>query len=528
MEWVVAQAATCHYDSEVHATLRFSQKLVQLTVLLVSLTCTIVAQQRSEAAQTPFNESAYRVGERLTYNVDFSHFISAAHVELFVAARGRFFNRDGIQLRAHVETSGVVNVALFAINNDYTTYVDPESGLPFRSQQVVRGADRASEFSSDYNQPAGTDAIPSTLKTGEFPGTYDLISALYRARAMPLVDGASYFFTVRAEREEFHAELKVSGKQRIKTDVGSFNAIATRVNVKGGHDYNIRVYFSDDERHVPVLIIAKHPAGEIRAELAGSEIVPPPTAPGPRTNVTPAARPTPTPTPSERPKTPLDLPFKVGEQLNYQVYLGAGVQPVGSLTLAVRARGRYFNRDGLQIGATAQNTGSSARVFAVNDQVTSYVDPETLLPFRTELSLSEGKHRAARSYDLDQNRGAVTTNTKQRIEIPVGTHDLLSVLYALRTFDLSPQRKNAISILAVSKPRTLLIDSKRRETIELNGQKISAIMLQLTVPDDPQSDRLQLRMWVGDDSRHLPLRISAVTELGPVRADLIILPASSQ
>ena len=79
-----------------HATLRFSQKLVQLTGLLVSLTCTIVAQQRSAAAQAPFNENAYRVGERLTYDVDFSHFMSAAHVELFVAARGRFFNRDGI------------------------------------------------------------------------------------------------------------------------------------------------------------------------------------------------------------------------------------------------------------------------------------------------------------------------------------------------------------------------------------------------------------------------------------------------
>jgi hypothetical protein len=524
LEWVVAHAATCHYHSEVHATLRFSQKLVQLTALLVSLTCTIVAQQRSEAAQAPFNENAYRVGERLTYDVDFSHFVSAAHIELFVAARGRFFNRDGIQLRAHVETSGVVNVALFAINNDYTTYVDPDSGLPFRSQQVVRGADRASELSRDYNQPAGTDAIPS----GEFPGTYDLLAALYRARALPLVDGASYFITVRAENEEFHAELKVSGKQQIRTNVGSFNAIATRVNVKGGHDYNIRVYFSDDERHVPVLIIAKHPAGEIRAELAGSEIVPPPSAPGTRTNVTPAPRATPTPTPSELPKTPLDLPFKVGEQLNYQVYLGAAAQPAGSIMLAVRSRGRYFNRDGLQVAATAQTSGAGARVFAVNDQVTSYLDPETLLPFRTELSLSEGKHRATRSYDLDQNRGAVTTNTKQRIEIPVGTHDLLSVLYALRTFDLSPQKNNAISILAVTKPRTLLIKSVRRETIELNGQKVSTIMLTLTVPDDPQSDRLQLRIWVGDDSRHLPLRISAVTELGPARADLMILPASSQ
>ena len=46
--------------------------------------------------------------------------------------------------------------------------------------------------------------------------------------------------------------------------------------------------------------------------------------------------------------------------------------------------------------------------------------------------------------------------------------------------------------------------------------------------DDPQSDRLQLRMWVGDDARHLPLRFAAVTELGPVRADLVIVPLTPQ
>ena len=87
-----------------HAQLNFSLKLAQLLALLVSLTCTIAAQQKSDATQAPFNEAAYRVGERLTYNVDFSHFVSAAHVELFVAGRGNFYNRHGIQLRAHVET----------------------------------------------------------------------------------------------------------------------------------------------------------------------------------------------------------------------------------------------------------------------------------------------------------------------------------------------------------------------------------------------------------------------------------------
>jgi hypothetical protein len=104
----------------------------------------------------------------------------------------------------------------------------------------------------------------------------------------------------------------------------------------------------------------------------------------------------------------------------------------------------------------------------------------------------------------------------------VGTHDLLSALYAIRTFDLTVKKRNAISIMATESPRTLRIEATRRESIELNGQKIPALLLELKT-DDAQGDKMQIRVWVGDDSRHLPLRISAVTELGPVRADLIIL-----
>ena len=148
-----------------------------------------------------------------------------------------------------------------------------------------------------------------------------------------------------------------------------------------------------------------------------------------------------------------------------------------------------------------------------------------MLPFRTELKLTEGKYRTNRGYNLDQNRGAAVGDNRERIEIPVGTHDLISLVYAIRTFDLSPKKQNAISILATNRPRTLLINSQRRETIELNGQKINAILLQLTT-DDPQGDRMQVRMWVGDDARHLPLRFAAVTELGPVRADLVIIPVT--
>ena len=533
---------TYHYHSKVHAKLKFSLKFAQLMALLVSLTCTIAAQQKSETTQAPFNEAAYRAGERLTYNVDFAHFVSAAHIELFVAGRGTFYNRDGIQLRAHVETVGVVNVALLSINNDYTTYVDPRSGLPYRAQQVVREAGRASEAERDYNQPAGTDAIPAKVRTGEFPGTYDLLSALYRVRALPLTDGSSYLLTVVHDGDQYNAEVKVIGRERLKTNIGSSNTIVTRLIVKS-HDYNVRVYFSDDERHVPVLITAKLPSGEIRAELAASELAIPDAGPAngtAQTSKTLTQDPLPVKSkPGTRGNIPTltgetisdlplkDVPFRIGEQLTYQVYLSSSPQQVGTITFVLKSRGRYFNRDGLLFSVTAQTTGAGGRVFPVNDQINSYVDPTTLLPFRTELNLSEGKYHYSRTFSLDQNRGAALADTKQRIEIPVGTHDLISAFYSIRTFDLRPPKQNAISIMATSQPRTLLVKSQRRETIELGGQKIDAMMLTLTT-DDPLSDKLQLRLWIGDDARHLPLRITAITQFGLVRADLLIAPVASQ
>lgn len=532
---LLRRATTYHYHSKVHAKLKFSLKLAQLIALLVSLSCAIAAQ-KSEANQAPFNQAAYRVGERLTYNVNFSHFVSAAHVELFVANRGTFFNRDGIQLRAHVETVGIVNVALLSINNDYTTYVDPQTGLPYRDQQVVREAGRTSEAERDYNQPAGTDAIPSKVRIGEFSGTYDLLSTLYRVRGLPLSDGSSYFLTVVHDGDQYSAEVKVIGRERLKTNVGSFNTVVTRVNVKS-QDYSLRVYFSDDERHVPVLITAKVAAGEIRAELAGSELTIP--EPTPRASPTQPIK-TGVQEPPVKPgsvqaapggitsEIPLrDVPFKIGEQLTYQVYLSNTQQPVGTIAFTLKSRGRYFNRDGLLFSVTAQTTGPGARVFPVSDQIISYIDPTTLLPFRTELNLSENKYRYNRAYNLDQNRGAAVADNKERIEIPVGTHDLISAFYSIRTFDLWPPKQNAISIMATTQPRTLLVKSQRRETIELAGQKITAIMLTLTT-DDPQSDKMQIRIWIGDDARHLPLRITAVTGLGAVRADLLIAPVTSQ
>jgi hypothetical protein len=522
-------------------------------LLILILFAPLAAQNQQEIVTTPFSTAPYMVGERLTYNVSFSNFLSAAHVELFIAGRGTFFNRDGLQIQAHVETTEVVNAALYSINKDFISYVDPNTGMPFRATQIVREGERTSDVSVDYNTPVGISAIPAKLRLGEFPGTYDLVSMLYRLRALPLTEGSTYFFNVRNDTDEYAAELKVIGRELTKTNVGSFNALVTQVRVRNNsevNNYRLRIYFSDDERHVPVLITARHPAGEIRAELVGSEmleITAPPAQAIPVPNVTtmpntPQTNVTRTPTNPPQPntsqprsttsteasgETPAGLPFKVGEQLNFNVFLANSAQPVGTASFQVRPRAKYFGRDGILLAAKAQTVGAAQRLFNANDQINSYVSPTTLAPFRTELLLQEGRRRVNQTNTVDQDRGSAVTDKGLRIEIPVGTHDFVSVFYALRSFNLTPPRRNAVSLLVNTRPRTLFITSLKRENIELGGQTIAAIQLSLTT-DDPQQDKYALRLWVSDDRRRLPLRITATTELGPLRADLAIIPVTQQ
>lgn len=483
--------------------------------LLLPLNLNALGQRKGDVASLPFSPTPYRVGERLTYDISFSNFISAAHVELRVMARGTFFGRDAVQLRGHVETTGVVSVALLAINDDYVSYVDPQTGLPFRSEQVKHQGTRTSEQAQELSG-----------------GVLDFLSAIYRVRATGLSGGSNQRFSVRDNGEEYPVELKVIGRQTVKTNAGSFDAIVTELRI--GNDTrarNIKVFFSDDERHLPVLATARLAGGEIRAELAAAEMVKPV---GPQPVPAPAVAATPAPTPVTTPPANSasehsldDLPFKPGEQLNYQVFLGTITQPAGNATFEVRGRSNKFDRDGLLYMVRAQTTNAAQRLFFANDQINSYVDVKTLLPFRSEMNLVEGKYRTNQTLSINQDYGTATTDQNLKIEIPVGTHDYLSFFYLARTFNLAPPRRNAVSILVNNKPTTLYITSLKRETIKLGTQSIPAIQLSLTT-DDPQPDKFQLRAWVSDDKRRLPLRLTAVTGLGPIRADLAIIPLTAQ
>jgi hypothetical protein len=73
----------------------------------------------------------------------------------------------------------------------------------------------------------------------------------------------------------------------------------------------------------------------------------------------------------------------------------------------------------------------------------------------------------------------------------------------------------------------LFVEDQMRESIQLGDRSVPALALSFTC-DDPQADKYQLRIWISDDRQRLPLRITCTTKLGPLRADLAILPTTPQ
>ena len=76
--------------------------------------------------------ASFVVGEKLTYNVAWSRFVTAARVEMEIVERGAFFGQEGYQMRTKVETTGDVRSIFFELYNQYTSYVSAKTLQPYR------------------------------------------------------------------------------------------------------------------------------------------------------------------------------------------------------------------------------------------------------------------------------------------------------------------------------------------------------------------------------------------------------------
>ena len=358
---------------------------------------------------------------------------------------------------------------------------------------------------------------------------FDLLTLLYRIRQSGGTGSANIFENGKIYTVTFAPK----GTELVKTPAGDFDTSIVSVQSEYFKELGFKeviINLSNDEARIPAVIRLRSKRNELKGVVASIQMLLPEPEVVTTPNPTPAPTlpPMPVPAPVRTPEPyvdnePLaaDLSFQLGETLEYRVT--ATGRPVGTFVMRARERKNISGRDTLVLAATVTNAAPGNPVMQLNDSVTAYVDPESLAPRQIEINLKGALSSLNQTTIFDSRTGSITYKGNSKVDAPVGTHSIVSLIYAMRSFNLrmsktrdNPVNDTRVAVFWESQPYIFKLRPSSEESIEVNGAKVLAQPVSVTT-DNPQLDALTLKIWLSVDGRRVPLRFS----VGGYQADLV-------
>jgi len=203
-----------------------------------------------------------RSPEELVYRVDFIG-ITMGYARFRYEGKVSIAGKTAYHLNVRAWTSGVLSY-IYPINDTIDYYLDAETLAPIR--QEFTHPEREKDDVALYNQETGrityryrqSGALRKQVDT--IPSVYDPVSVAYYFRWRDLgVEERPR--NVYGGRKVYQISSRVLGYERIRTEQGEVDTIVVlpliRRNGKPDDKGDLKIWFSSDERRVPVRLYAK-------------------------------------------------------------------------------------------------------------------------------------------------------------------------------------------------------------------------------------------------------------------------------
>ena len=214
--------------------------------------------------------------QTLTYSVDWRVFSAGTAVLRFEA------DGDRERISASADTSGAINM-IFHVSDRFQSTFDRARGCTYEfDKQTVEGRRQVnSTLHMDYNQSKSIldeknmvtgvskhveSAIPNCMT--------DLLTGVFYLESQNLVVGQSFVIPVVDAMHNVPVTMKVEGREEIKTTLGTFKTIRVQPTAAAGvvkNRGNIWIWYTDDERYLPVQMRARLFWGTITFRLTGND-----------------------------------------------------------------------------------------------------------------------------------------------------------------------------------------------------------------------------------------------------------------
>jgi len=255
--------------------------LALVTLLMAMGAGTKLRAQQASSPQVPPLPGprpgfSFPVKQTFTYAVDWRVFPAATAV-LHLEADG-----TKEHLTATADTIGAINL-LFHVSDKFQATFDREKGCTAElDKQTVEGRRQiTSTLKLDYTNGKSildernlTTGQTKRLESGIPSCLTDLLTGVFYASSQPMVVGKSFDMPVSDPLKTVVVTMKVEGREELKLPAGTFKTVRVEPTAEAGVVKNrgqIWIWYTDDDRHLPVQMRARSFWGTITFRLSSLE-----------------------------------------------------------------------------------------------------------------------------------------------------------------------------------------------------------------------------------------------------------------
>ena len=219
---------------------------------------------------------SFPVHETLTYTVDWRVFPAGTTV--------MHLQQDGNEERvtASGDTLGAINL-IYRVSDRFQSSFNRNSGCSAGfAKQLQEGRRQVStDLKFDYSQGKALlnekNVVKGTSKHSEAPVgpcVTDMLSALFYPASQPLVPGQSFRLPLADAMHTVIVTMKTEARETVRTPLGTYQTVRVQPTADAGvvkARGNIWIWYTDDDRHVPVQMRARLFWGTITFRLTALE-----------------------------------------------------------------------------------------------------------------------------------------------------------------------------------------------------------------------------------------------------------------
>lgn len=214
--------------------------------------------------------------------------------------------------------------------------------------------------------------------------------------------------------------------------------------------------------------------------------------------------------------------FSGGEFLRFDV--NYGFITAGEAIMKIADTVVANNRKCLKIDFSVNTKPFFDLVYKVRDRYRTIIDSDGLFPWWFEQHIREGGYSRDFTAEFDQVAHVARTSEGEH-RIPHYVQDIMSAFYFARTLDYSkfvPGQKIHLQNFYKDSTYELDVKFKGRQEIEVDAGKFKCIVVEpLAREGGLFKSEGKVYVWLTDDDRKMPVKVSSKIAIGSIDSDLI-------